>query len=911
MRRLRFKKIISACLKLVFTWSLITAGFYPAARADENRPAFEVYQEYNFSDTDFLFKKNAGYDVVSVRGGTFLNIPGLPFMPVKEIRVALPQGMQALRVRLVAVETEIWPGEFKILPSQYPRKTGYETETPDFVEPRPEIYSSDKPYPEKAIELITQNDLAGQGMAVIHIFPFQYQPRSGKLTVNHSLRFIIEGEGGYKCGDYLPEKLSSKSRENIQNLISGMVVNPEQVNPTARLSTDKTAVDLPEGSYEHVVITDSALAAFYEPLVFWHNRKGVRDTVVTTAYIYSHYTGADNQEKIRNFIIDARSDWGTLYFLLGGEKDIIPFEVRVYNVNAIPSDAYYGDFDDDWVQEVFVGRVTADDSTQVARFINKVIRYETAPPLSGYPENVTLVGMDLTLAEQPPYYTLTAGEAMKDSLAREIIPAWCPTVRIYDSEPGLHKTDLLAALNAGQNLVNHYDHSEYLSLGVGHINHGEDLTQADIAGLTNTDRCFIMYSLGCDANRMDYNDCIGENMVIEHDNRAGVAFIGNTRNGWFYTGEPSSLSAELDREWWRALFAENKYRLGEALAWSKNNNPSYDTIWMYSQWTLNLLGDPAMPVWTAAPEPFNITHPSQLETVAEWVTVHVEKTTGEKINSAYVCLWKGDEVYERAVTDFNGDAVINLALADDGEMLVTVTKHNFIPYLGAIEIVLIIDTDSDGIRDENDNCPFAYNPGQADSDFDTFGDSCDNCPFWANPAQEDGDNDGVGDSCDNCLDIPNPDQADGDEDGVGDTCDNCSENANSLQVDSDDDGVGDACDCCPGYDDFIDNDEDAVPDSCDNCTLAYNPGQEDSDGDGTGDACCCFGLRGNVNCSELEAPDISDITRLIDALYLKGAPFCCPTEADCNGSGGDPDISDITALISYLYLEHVPLAVCP
>jgi len=74
---------------------------------------------------------------------------------------------------------------------------------------------------------------------------------------------------------------------------------------------------------------------------------------------------------------------------------------------------------------------------------------------------------------------------------------------------------------------------------------------------------------------------------------------------------------------------------------------------------------------------------------------------------------------------------------------------------------------------------------------------------------------------------------------------------------------------------------------------------------------CCIGYRGNANCSAIEQPDVSDITRLIDFLYLSHEPLCCPDEADCNGSGGDPDISDITALIDHLYLSHKPLAECP
>ncbi len=74
---------------------------------------------------------------------------------------------------------------------------------------------------------------------------------------------------------------------------------------------------------------------------------------------------------------------------------------------------------------------------------------------------------------------------------------------------------------------------------------------------------------------------------------------------------------------------------------------------------------------------------------------------------------------------------------------------------------------------------------------------------------------------------------------------------------------------------------------------------------------CCVGTVGNADCSENEDPDISDITRLIDYLYLSHAPLCCLEEADADASGGEPDISDITSLIDFLYLTHTPLADCP
>jgi len=91
-----------------------------------------------------------------------------------------------------------------------------------------------------------------------------------------------------------------------------------------------------------------------------------------------------------------------------------------------------------------------------------------------------------------------------------------------------------------------------------------------------------------------------------------------------------------------------------------------------------------------------------------------------------------------------------------------------------------------------------------DSDGDGVTDDADVCPQAWDPAQLDYDGDGDGDACDPCAIIPGADAAactfsatDWDGDGLDNTADGCPLNWDPDQEDSDGDEVGDACDICP------------------------------------------------------------------------------------------------------------------
>ena len=136
------------------------------------------------------------------------------------------------------------------------------------------------------------------------------------------------------------------------------------------------------------------------------------------------------------------------------------------------------------------------------------------------------------------------------------------------------------------------------------------------------------------------------------------------------------------------------------------------------------------------------------------------------------------------------------------------------------------DTDADGIRDRDDDCPGVFGLAEFNG-----------CP------DTDADNDGVTDCCDKCPDVAGLKEFDGcpdtDADGIPDMKDKCPEVAGLKELhgcpDADGDGVTDKDDACPNVPGpktnagcpFKDTDEDGVIDLIDRCVEIPGPASND------------------------------------------------------------------------------------
>jgi len=140
----------------------------------------------------------------------------------------------------------------------------------------------------------------------------------------------------------------------------------------------------------------------------------------------------------------------------------------------------------------------------------------------------------------------TWGGDGKDAVA-DFFPDEWEISKFYDRDKTFSKSDITACINDGTHFINILAHGSHSSCA--------GFTNSEIENLSNSTYP-IVYSQGCYNASLDGSsgDAIGEVWVISSN--AGVAFIGNTRYGWYMPGASvvNGPSEVFDKEFFSVLF---------------------------------------------------------------------------------------------------------------------------------------------------------------------------------------------------------------------------------------------------------------------------------------------------------------------------------------------------------------------
>ncbi len=662
-------------------------------------------QEIRFAPTGVSTQQKSGYDLVRFQDCSFIQTRGAPSLPVKLISISIPAGAEVTGIEIVASEYRDLPGTYRIYPTQPARPLpmiGFFSREPEFVPPDHNIYVQAELYPAKLIEFTGQGSLGGYEIAGLLVYPIQYLPSEGRLRLYTRIEFALN----YRSPSSERTLLPSRSRSGTwiyQKMVEQIVMNPKDVRSFAPTVLPRFTLATP--TYEHVIITADKFRANFEPLSDWLTKKGILDSIVSVEYIYSHYTGRDNQERIRNFIRDAYENWGTVWILLGGDTDVVPartafaFESGVgssQDEDSLKCDLYYSDLDGSWdannngifgemtdsvdlYPDVFVGRAGVNSSTEIDRFVAKALIYEKNPPLQNYPRKALFMAYHLD--------DITHAEYAKDSIDIYCFPPrFDPITKLYQDYGAWGRDTAIAELNSGKNLINHDDHANQYAMGVGAYNYDELLYNYDMDGLTNGNKLSILYSIGCWAAAIDY-DCIAEHFVNAAQG-GGAAFIGNSRYGWYDYNNAGAYSGDFDQEFFDCLFNDGVYEIGLALAQSKIPFipwGHYANPYRWIEYNLNLLGEPTLGIWTDVPETLQVSYPPSIPTGPQSFTVSVS-TKGIALANALVCVWKDEEVYDHGLTGGTGSITFSINPFSGGPMSVTVTAENRLPFEDSCDV---------------------------------------------------------------------------------------------------------------------------------------------------------------------------------------------------------------------------------
>lgn len=414
----------------------------------------------------------------------------------------------------------------------------------------------------------------------------------------------------------------------------------------------------PVDGARYLIIAEDAYVGLVQPLADWQTARGLAARVVPLSV-----AGA-NQAAVRSYIRNAWNNWPVRpeYVLLACS----PAALSGYQYY---DDTYYGDMTGDYLMEIPVGRLPAENAVEMRTMVNKTLYHSLLPDTA-----------DLT-------YLLKGATAIGDEDPRRPDPYYendCRLAHAYWRTRGYTRIDslhnfrgdsspqLTAVFNDGRGFIG------FRGVAGGFLGGYWDFIPD--TSWQNGPRLPVFIAATCATSSVAPGEEMLGNLAMRfgtpEELGGAVAYFATT----LLDMQVSQYRSAVFRGFFDAAFGENAADLGAATLRGRFRCDSlYHIPYRYAEWAL--FGDPALPLWTGLPAPLAVSHAPLIHTGAQSFTTTVQSSDAP-VAGAVVCLWQDSTVYAVDTTDAAGVSSIAISPTLPGVLKVTVTGRGLRPYRG-------------------------------------------------------------------------------------------------------------------------------------------------------------------------------------------------------------------------------------
>lgn len=617
--------------------------------------------------------------VLHIDKGTPLLKAGAPDVPKVALPLMIPQ-KGIMRYEVMDVKLDVVPEQIEIAPSKGDLKRKINPNDVPYT--YGSEYEKNSTFPATEADLQTPfvwRDARGQ---TIWLNPAMYNPITKKLILVKSLKFKLTKTEGVGENEVGADHKRTPSRTFTQ-MYKKFFPNFDE-----RLLTQYRSNTVPETML--VIIKDELVDAI-APLVAWKRQMGIHTTVVTLSQV-----GDNSPAAIFNYVKDYYDARGINYLLLVADELAMPPLLRPGSIYSCDNCLGYMEGNDHF-PEILVGRFHASTPEQLTVMVNRNLEYEKTP-LADMDANWCATGMASCSDEgagigddnQADY------EHSNEWKAKHLADGYEKYWEFYDGShanisptPGSETADkngnpinpdLVSVMNGrGVSLYNYTGHGWEQGLVSGNFNVDA------VAELRNKGRYPILIAVACCAGNFTNGECLGE--AIQ---RAGNLATGEPWGtiGGYFSSDFQSWAPPMEGQ-----DGMNQYLIdgdGTTLVPVMGAMASFGNALMIAAY--GTAGSEMADVWNPFCEPtFNPRTRLPLALNASHTpNIYLGATTyavNSPVEGALVSLYFDGQTLATAIVT-NGVAAFQFpALNNVGDIMVTGTQFNYIPYQGSVAVV--------------------------------------------------------------------------------------------------------------------------------------------------------------------------------------------------------------------------------